>query len=51
MPAPVVVSQCFPIKTRLAPGCHDEGHHHDVPDNGEDDWATMETKNVPGCLV
>ena len=23
MPAPVVVSQCFPIKTRLAPGCHD----------------------------
>ena len=30
MPAPVVVSQCFPIKTRLAPGCHDKGHHYDV---------------------
>ena len=24
MPAPVVVSQCFPIKTSLAPGCHDK---------------------------
>ena len=30
MPAPVVVSQCFPIKTRLAPGCLDHGHHYDV---------------------
>ena len=47
MPAPVVVSQCFPIKTRLAPGCLDHGHHHHDEDYvfpiiGKDDWAMME---------